>query len=396
MGIEGSMPAQNSKVALITGITGQDGSYLAELLLEKGYEVHGIKRRASNFNTTRIDHLYKDPHTDDPRLYLHYGDLTDSLNLTKLIGQIQPDEIYNLGAQSHVAVSFEEPEYTANCDGLGVLRILEAVRLLGLAKKTRIYQASTSELYGLVQETPQKETTPFYPRSPYAVAKLYGYWITVNYREAYGIYACNGILFNHESPRRGETFVTRKITRGLARIDAGLERCLYMGNLDAQRDWGHAKDYVEMQWRMLQQSSPEDFVIATGRQESVRTFIELSSKAMGWGGIIWEGSGLNEVGKRKDNNDTVIRIDPRYFRPTEVETLLGDPKAAREKLGWEPQITLEELVIDMIDKDKEEAAKEATLIREGFSVVGSMENPPTNETRMKAVEQQLQHLEKKI
>ena len=283
MGIEGSMPAQNSKVALITGITGQDGSYLAELLLEKGYEVHGIKRRASNFNTTRIDHLYKDPHTDDPRLYLHYGDLTDSLNLTKLIGQIQPDEIYNLGAQSHVAVSFEEPEYTANCDGLGVLRILEAVRLLGLAKKTKIYQASTSELYGLVQETPQKETTPFYPRSPYAVAKLYGYWITVNYREAYGIYACNGILFNHESPRRGETFVTRKITRGLARIDAGLERCLYMGNLDAQRDWGHAKDYVEMQWRMLQQPSPEDFVIATGRQESVRTFIELSSKAIGWG-----------------------------------------------------------------------------------------------------------------
>ena len=304
-----------TKTALITGITGQDGSYLTELLLEKGYEVHGIKRRASNFNTSRIDHLYQDPHETDPRLILHYGDLTDSSNLVRLIGQIQPDEIYNLGAQSHVAVSFEEPEYTANCDGLGTLRILEAVRLLGLEQKTRIYQASTSELYGLVQEIPQKETTPFYPRSPYAVAKLYGYWITVNYREAHGLFACNGILFNHESPRRGETFVTRKITRGLARIDAGLDQCLFMGNLDAKRDWGHARDYVEMQWRMLQQDTPEDFVIATGRQESVRNFIELSAKALGWPGMSWKGQGCDEVGRRADTGDVVVRIDPRYFRP---------------------------------------------------------------------------------
>lgn len=364
--------------ALITGITGQDGSYLAELLLEKGYVVHGIKRRASSFNTTRIDHLYQDPHEVDPRLVLHYGDLTDSTNLIRIIEQVQPDEIYNLGAQSHVAVSFEAPEYTANSDALGTLRILEAVRMLGLTKKTRIYQASTSELYGLVQEIPQKETTPFYPRSPYAVAKLYGYWITVNYREAYGMYACNGILFNHESPRRGETFVTRKITRGLARIDAGLDQCLFMGNLDSLRDWGHARDYVEMQWRMLQQETPEDFVIATGRQESVRRFIELTAEQLGWGGMRWEGSGLEETGIRSDTGDVVVRVDPRYFRPAEVQTLLGDPTKAKEKLGWTPTTTLEELVAEMVAADKEEAAKEALLRRKGFQVVGSMENPPTN------------------
>ena len=367
-----------SPVALVTGITGQDGSYLAELLLDKGYIVHGIKRRASSFNTTRIDHLYQDPHEADPRLVLHYGDLTDSTNLIRIIEQVQPDEIYNLGAQSHVAVSFEAPEYTANSDALGTLRILEAVRMLGLAKKTRIYQASTSELYGLVQEIPQKETTPFYPRSPYAVAKLYGYWITVNYREAYGMYACNGILFNHESPRRGETFVTRKITRGLARIDAGLDQCLFMGNLDSLRDWGHARDYVEMQWRMLQQEQPEDFVIATGRQESVRRFIELTAEQLGWGGMRWEGSGLEETGIRSDTGDVVVRIDPRYFRPAEVETLLGDPTKAKEKLGWTPTTTLEELVAEMVAADKEEAAKEALLRKQGFTVVGSMENPPTN------------------
>ena len=332
------------KKALISGITGQDGSYLAELLLEKGYEVHGIKRRASSFNTARIDHLYKDPHELDPRLILHYGDLTDSSNLTRIIQLVQPDEIYNLGAQSHVAVSFEAPEYTANCDALGTLRILEAVRLLGLTEHTRIYQASTSELYGLVQEVPQTETTPFHPRSPYGVAKLYGFWITVNYREAYGMYACNGLLFNHESPRRGETFVTRKITRGLARINEGIDSCLYMGNLDSLRDWGHARDYVEMQWRMLQQDSPEDFVIATGRQESVRRFIELSSLRLGWNGsgsgdgagIYWEGSELEEVGRRADTGEIVVRIDPRYFRPAEVETLLGDPAKAHAKLGWTP------------------------------------------------------------
>lgn len=377
------MKAPNGRVALITGITGQDGSYLAEFLLEKGYVVHGIKRRASSFNTTRIDHLYQDPHDQNPRLVLHYGDLTDSSNLIRIIGSVKPDEIYNLGAQSHVAVSFEEPEYTANCDGLGTLRILEAVRLLGLACHTRIYQASTSELYGLVQEIPQSETTPFYPRSPYAVAKLYGYWITVNYRESYGMYACNGILFNHESPRRGETFVTRKVTRGLARIDAGLDDCLYMGNLDALRDWGHARDYVEMQWLMLQQEQPEDFVIATGRQESVRRFIELSASQLGWApkgvpAICWDGEGLEEVGRRVDNGAVVVRIDPRYFRPAEVETLLGDPARAHARLGWQPTTTLEQLVEEMVSADQIEAAKEATLRREGFPVVGSMENPPAN------------------
>ena len=361
------------RTALITGITGQDGSYLAELLLEKGYVVHGIKRRASSFNTARIDHLYQDPHETDPRLVLHYGDLTDSTNLIRIIQQVQPDEIYNLGAQSHVAVSFEAPEYTANSDALGTLRILEAVRMLGLTHKTRIYQASTSELYGLVQEIPQKETTPFYPRSPYGVAKLYAYWITVNYREAYGMYACNGILFNHESPRRGETFVTRKITRGLARIDAGLDPCLFMGNLDSLRDWGHARDYVEMQWRMLQQETPEDFVIATGRQETVRRFIELAAQQLGWGAIAWEGEGVNEIGRRGDTGSVVVQIDPRYFRPAEVETLLGDPTKARDKLGWTPTTTLEELVAEMVTADREEAAKEATLRREGFAVVGSHE-----------------------
>ena len=378
------MPTSGTaKTALITGITGQDGSYLAELLLEKGYAVHGIKRRASSFNTSRIDHLYQDPHEQDPRLVLHYGDLTDSTNLIRIIQQVQPDEIYNLGAQSHVAVSFEAPEYTANSDALGTLRILEAVRMLGLTEKTRIYQASTSELYGLVQEIPQKETTPFYPRSPYGVAKLYAYWITVNYREAYGMYACNGILFNHESPRRGETFVTRKITRGLARIDAGLDQCLFMGNLDSLRDWGHARDYVEMQWRMLQQDTPEDFVIATGRQETVRRFIELSAEQLGWGvgngpAIQWDGSGLEEVGRRADTGAVVVQIDPRYFRPAEVETLLGDPTKAKDKLGWTPTTTLEELVSEMVAADKEEAAKEALLRRKGFAVVGSMENPPSN------------------
>ena len=368
-----------NKTALITGITGQDGSYLAELLLEKGYMVHGIKRRASSFNTSRIDHLYQDPHESDPRLSLHYGDLTDSSNLIRIIQQVQPDEIYNLGAQSHVAVSFEAPEYTANSDALGTLRILEAVRMLGLSAKTRIYQASTSELYGLVQETPQRETTPFYPRSPYGVAKLYAYWITVNYREAYGMYACNGILFNHESPRRGETFVTRKITRGLARINEGLEECLYMGNLDSLRDWGHARDYVEMQWRMLQQEGPpEDFVIATGRQESVRRFIELASHELGWGGIEWSDEGVNEIGRRAGTQEVVVRIDPRYFRPAEVETLLGDPSKAQEKLGWTPTTTLEELVAEMVAADREEARREAILRLKGFNVVGSMENPPTN------------------
>jgi GDPmannose 4,6-dehydratase len=358
-------------VALITGITGQDGSYLAELLLEKGYRVHGIKRRASSFNTSRIDHLYQDPHEPDPRLVLHYGDLTDSSNLIRIIGEVRPTEIYNLGAQSHVAVSFESPEYTANCDGLGTLRVLEAVRLLGLTDHTRIYQASTSELYGLVQETPQTETTPFYPRSPYGVAKLYGFWITVNYREAYGMYACNGILFNHESPRRGETFVTRKISRGLARIDAGLDPCLHMGNLDSLRDWGHARDYVEMQWRMLQQDTPEDFVIATGRQESVRRFIELTALELGWGGIFWQGEGLAETGARVDSGEVVVRIDPRYFRPAEVDTLLGDPTRAHRKLGWRPSTTLEELVAEMVRADRLEAEKEAVLRREGYPVVAA-------------------------
>ncbi|MDA9699760.1 GDP-mannose 4,6-dehydratase [Synechococcus sp. AH-736-M02] len=368
------MPIPAVKTALITGITGQDGSYLAELLLEKGYQVHGIKRRASSFNTSRIDHLYQDPHESDPRLVLHYGDLTDSTNLIRIIQQVQPDEIYNLGAQSHVAVSFESPEYTANSDALGTLRILEAVRVLGLTEKTRIYQASTSELYGLVQEIPQKESTPFYPRSPYGVAKLYAYWITVNYRESYGMYACNGVLFNHESPRRGETFVTRKITRGLARIDAGLEDCLYMGNLDSLRDWGHARDYVEMQWRMLQQEGPpEDFVIATGRQESVRRFIELTAQELEWGPMQWDGEGTAEVGRRGDTGEVVVRIDPRYFRPAEVETLLGDPSKAKDKLGWIPTTTLDELVAEMVAADVEEAKKEACLKREGFAVVGARE-----------------------
>lgn len=365
------------KVALITGVTGQDGSYLVEFLLEKEYVVHGIKRRSSSFNTDRINHLYQDPHDINSRFILHYGDLTDSTNIIRIIQQVQPDEIYNLAAQSHVAVSFECPEYTANCDALGTLRILEAIRILGLTQKTKMYQASTSELYGLVQEIPQKESTPFYPRSPYGVAKLYGYWIVVNYRESYGMFACNGILFNHESPRRGETFVTRKITRGLARIDAGLESCLYMGNLDSLRDWGHAKDYVEMQWLMLQQDTAEDFVIATGMQASVREFTELTAKELGWGGIKWEGSGVEELGRRSDNNEVVVRIDPRYFRPAEVETLLGDPTKAQQKLGWTPRITLAELIKEMINADRENARKEALLKREGFNINSSIESPPS-------------------
>ncbi len=359
------------KKALITGITGQDGSYLAELLLNKGYEVHGIKRRASSFNTQRIDHLYQDPHESKTNFFLHYGDLTDSTNLIRIIQQIQPDELYNLGAQSHVAVSFESPEYTANSDALGTLRILEAVRILGLKNKTRIYQASTSELFGKVQEIPQSETTPFYPRSPYGVAKLYAYWITINYREAYGLYACNGILFNHESPRRGETFVTRKITRGLTRISLGLDKCLYMGNLDSIRDWGHAKDYVLMQWMMLQQEVAEDYVIATGRKETVRKFIELTAKELGWGdekndAIIWEGKGVNEIGLRGDTKEVVVRVDSRYFRPTEVDQLLGDPQKAYKKLGWVPKTTLEELVKEMVKSDIDKARKELFLIKKGF------------------------------
>ena len=355
-----------NKVALITGVTGQDGSYLAELLLKKNYIVHGIKRRASNFNTQRIDHIYEDPHLDNSKFILHYGDLTDSTNLIRILQSVKPDEIYNLGAQSHVAVSFETPEYTANSDAIGTLRILEAIRILGLTKKTKFYQASTSELYGLIKESPQTERTPFYPRSPYAVAKQYAYWITVNFREAYGIFACNGILFNHESPRRGETFVTRKITRGLSRIDVGLDECLYLGNIDAKRDWGHAKDYVEMQWMMLQNKNPEDFVIATGRMEPVRRFCELSAIALGWfpknstnpKGIIWEGKGISEIGKREDTGDIVIKIDSRYYRPTEVEQLLGDASKAKEKLGWEPKITLEEMIKEMIIHDKQIVQKE--------------------------------------
>jgi len=373
-----------TKKALITGINGQDGSYLTELLLNKGYEVHGIKRRSSLFNTQRIDHLYQDPHENEQKFILHYGDLTDSCNVINTIKSIEPDEIYNLGAQSHVAVSFETPEYTANCDGIGTLRILEAVRLLGLTKKTRIYQASTSELYGKVQEIPQSENTKFYPRSPYAAAKIYAYWITINYREAYGMFACNGILFNHESPRRGETFVTRKITRGLARIDEGLEKCLYMGNLDSLRDWGHARDFVEMQWLMLQQNEPDDYVISTGRQESVRKFIELAAIELGWDKnnkgkpIIWKNEGIHEIGVRSDTNEIVIRIDPRYFRPTEVSTLLGDSSKAKNNLGWEPKITLEELIKEMIVYDQEEAKKESLLKKKGFNIVGSIENPPTS------------------
>ena len=358
------------KVALITGITGQDGSYLAEFLLEKGYIVHGIKRRASSFNTQRVDHIYQDPHVSNASFKLHYGDLSDSSNLTRIIQETQPDEIYNLGAQSHVAVSFESPEYTADVDGMGTLRILEAIRILGLEKKTRFYQASTSELYGLVQETPQRETTPFYPRSPYAVAKLYAYWITVNYREAYNMYACNGILFNHESPRRGETFVTRKITRGLANISQGLEDCLYMGNIDALRDWGHAKDYVRMQWMMLQQEQPEDFVIATGVQYSVRQFIEWTAEELGMT-LRWEGEGVNEVGYW--NDQSIVKIDPRYFRPTEVETLLGDPSKAKQILGWVPEITAQEMCAEMVATDLAQAKQHALLKQHGYSVNVSVE-----------------------
>ena len=342
---------KDKKVALITGITGQDGSYLAEFLLKKGYVVHGIKRRSSSFNTERINHFYDDPHDENIDLTLHYGDLTDSTNIIKIIQKIQPDEIYNLAAQSHVAVSFESPEYTANCDALGTLRVLEAVKMLNLISKTKIYQASTSELFGLVQEVPQKETTPFYPRSPYGVAKLYAHWITINYRESYGMFACNGILFNHESPRRGETFVTRKITRGLCRIEKGLDKTLFVGNLEALRDWGHAKDYIKMQWLMLQQKQPKDYVIATGKQFSVRDFIQLSAKKLGWGGIIWKGKGLEEIGIREDTNQVVIRIDKRYFRPTEVSSLLGDASKAKKELGWEPSIEIEELVSEMILTD---------------------------------------------
>ena len=373
------------KTAFITGVTGQDGSYLSEFLLNKGYEVHGLKRRASSFNTSRIDHLYQDPHEQDPNFILHYGDLTDSSNLLSIIQKIQPDEIYNLGAQSHVAVSFESPEYTANSDALGTLRILEAVRILGLTKKTKIYQASTSELFGKVQEIPQSESTPFYPRSPYGVAKLYAYWITVNYRESYGIFACNGILFNHESPRRGETFVTRKITRGLARINKGMQECLYLGNLDSKRDWGHAKDYVVMQWLMLQQENPEDFVIASGRTETVRKFVEICSEKLGWSkekgrsGIKWEGKGVEEIGRRVDTGKIVIRIDPRYYRPAEVDQLLGNPEKAFKKLSWRPTTTLEELITEMIECDIKEAEGDFILKNKGFNIYESMESPPNIE-----------------
>lgn len=354
------------KKALITGVTGQDGAYLAELLLEKGYEVHGIKRRTSLFNTDRIDHLYQDPHEKDSRFILHHGDMTDSSSLVRIIQQVQPDELYNLAAQSHVAVSFEEPEYTANSDALGALRILEAIRILGLEKKTRYYQASTSELFGKVQETPQTETTPFYPRSPYAVAKMYAYWITVNYRESYGMYACNGILFNHESPIRGETFVTRKITRAFARIKLGLQDCLYLGNLSAKRDWGHARDYVQMQWLMLQQDNAEDYVIATGKQYSVRDFVNAAAEEMGIK-ITWQGKGVDEQGFDQ-NGRCIVRVDPRYFRPAEVETLLGDPSKAKEKLGWTPTIAFEELVAEMVREDLKQAEKDVLCHKEGFSV----------------------------
>lgn len=365
------------KKALITGVTGQDGAYLAELLLKKGYEVHGVKRRASLFNTARIDHLYQDPHVDNQKFHLHFGDLTDSTNLIRIVQDVQPDEIYNLAAQSHVAVSFDEPEYTANADGLGALRLLEAIRILGMEKKTRFYQASTSELYGLVQEIPQRETTPFYPRSPYAVAKLYAYWITVNYREAYGMYACNGILFNHESPIRGETFVTRKITRAISRIALGLQNCLYLGNMDALRDWGHAKDYVEMQWLMLQQEVAEDFVIATGVQRSVREFVSLAAEHLGIS-IEWSGTGVDEIGTvssvtgelaQCSVGDVIIRVDPRYFRPTEVETLLGDPSNAAAKLGWTPTTTLEELVREMVESDYEAAKRDELIRAHGYAAM---------------------------
>jgi GDPmannose 4,6-dehydratase len=371
------------KKALITGITGQDGSYLAEFLLEQGYEVHGVKRRASLFNTQRIDHIYQDPHVDNQRLVLHYGDLTDSSNLTRILQEVRPDEVYNLGAQSHVAVSFESPEYTADVDALGTLRLLEAIRLLGLERTTRFYQASTSELYGLVRESPQTEATPFYPRSPYAVAKLYAYWITVNYREAYGLYACNGILFNHESPRRGETFVTRKITRGLANIAQGLEGCLHLGNLDALRDWGHAKDYVRMQWLMLQQAAPEDFVIASGEQHSVRDFVRMAAAELGLV-LRFEGSGVEERGivERIDGEkapalkpgDAVVAVDPRYFRPAEVETLLGDPAKAKAKLGWTPEISVRAMCAEMVEADLREARRHALLRRHGYAVPMAAEN----------------------
>ena len=353
------------KKALITGITGQDGSYLAELLLDKGYEVHGIKRRASSFNTDRIDHLYQDPHEPNRRVHLHYGDLADATNLINIVGQVQPDEIYNLGAMSHVAVSFAMPEYAADVDGVGTLRLLDAIRILGLEKKTKFYQASTSELFGKVQEIPQRETTPFYPRSPYAVAKMYAYWIVVNYREAYGIYACNGILFNHESPRRGETFVTRKITRAISRIHHGLEQCLYLGNMDSLRDWGHAKDYVRMQWMMLQQDRAEDFVIATGKQISVRQFVELSCAEAGIT-VKWSGTGVNEIGTDAASGKVIVRVDPKYFRPTEVETLLGDPTKAKQKLGWVPEITVEKLVEEMMAHDLEQARQDTVLNQHGF------------------------------
>ena len=372
-----------NKKALITGITGQDGSYLAEFLLEKGYEVHGIKRRASSLNTQRVDHIYEDPHMDNRNFILHYGDLTDSSNLTRILSEVEPDEVYNLGAQSHVAVSFDSPEYTADVDGMGTLRLLEAIRFLGLEKKTRFYQASTSELYGLVQETPQKETTPFYPRSPYAVAKLYAYWITVNYRESYGMYACNGILFNHESPRRGETFVTRKVTRGLSNISQGLDNCLYMGNLDALRDWGHAKDYVRMQWLMLQQDKPEDFVIATGVQYSVRQFIEWSATELGIE-LKFKGSGKNEhaiVASLKGDDasalkvgDVIVRVDPRYFRPAEVETLLGDPCNAKAKLGWIPEITVQDMCAEMVRSDLHEAKRIKLLKDHGYDISLQLED----------------------
>ncbi|WP_300319060.1 GDP-mannose 4,6-dehydratase [Idiomarina sp.] len=370
------------KKALITGVTGQDGSYLAEFLLEKGYEVHGIKRRASLFNTQRVDHIYQDPHVEHQNFVLHYGDLTDSSNLTRILQEVQPDEVYNLGAQSHVAVSFESPEYTADVDAMGTLRMLEAIRLLGLEKKTKFYQASTSELFGLVQEIPQKETTPMYPRSPYAVAKMYAYWITINYRESYGMYACNGILFNHESPRRGETFVTRKITRGLANIAQGLEQCLYMGNMDALRDWGHAKDYVRMQWMMLQQEQPEDFVIATGVQYSVREFITWSAKELGIT-LRFEGEGVDEKGiveavegddaPNVKVGDVLVKVDPRYFRPAEVETLLGDPSKAKEKLGWTPEITTQEMCAEMVAEDLKVAKRHALLKEHGYEIPVSVE-----------------------
>lgn len=372
-----------SKCAFITGITGQDGSYLAEFLINRGYEVHGIKRRSSSFNTQRIDHIYQDPHVKNSQLKLHYGDLSDTSNLIRILSDVRPDEVYNLGAQSHVAVSFEAPEYTADVDGLGSLRLLEAIRLLGLAGTTRFYQASSSELYGLVQEIPQRETTPFYPRSPYAVAKLYAYWITVNYREAYGMYACNGILFNHESPRRGETFVTRKITRGLSNISQGLEACLYMGNLDALRDWGHAKDYVRMQWLMLQQEKPEDFVIATGKQHSVREFISWSAEELGIS-LRFDGHGVDEVGVVDSINgnvaigvkpgDVLVRIDPKYFRPAEVETLLGDPSKAKKLLGWEPEISAREMCAEMVASDLDAARRHALLNANGFNSPVAIEN----------------------